>query len=103
MIALGCDITVEVAEDRVVLKEVGQGPGIRDVVDHDDFEVAPAEGGAVNVAPDAAKPVDANLRRHDASPRYWGMVAGVPALNLLDHFDSPARPADASDSPPPTC
>ena len=73
VIAVGYDITLEIAKDRVVLEEVGQGPRIRDVVDRDDLEVAPAQGGAVDVAPNAAKPIDANLHRHDASPRYWGM------------------------------
>src|SRR5437879_11735978 len=73
VVALGGDVTLKIAEDRVVLEEVGQGPRIRDVVDRDDLEVAPAQGGAVDIAPNAAKPIDANLHRHDASPRYWGM------------------------------
>src|SRR2546423_8053394 len=103
MIALGHDITLEIPKDRVVLEEVRQGRRIRDVVDRDDLEVMPAQGGAIDIAPDAAKPVDANLHRHDASPRYWGMLRGVPALNLLDHFDSPAQPAGASDWRRPTC
>src|SRR5881398_111490 len=103
MIAVGGDVTLEIAEDRVVLEEVGQGGRIRDVVDRNDLEVAPAQGGAVDIAPDAAKPIDANLHRHDASPRYWGDDHGSPALNLLDHFDSPARPAGAGDWRLPTC
>src|SRR5437868_11968270 len=75
VIAVGYDITLEVAKDRVVIEEVGQGARIRYVVDRHDLEVAPAQGGAVDIAPNAANPMGANLHRHDASPRYGGMAS----------------------------
>src|SRR5437764_7552883 len=93
MIAVGGDIAFEVAEDGVVLEEVGQGLGIGDVVDRDDLEIGSTTRGTVDIAPDAAKPVDANLYRHDV----------LLLVRLLDHFDSPGPPVAAVDSPPPTC
>src|SRR2546430_4526356 len=65
MIAVGGDIAFEVAEDGVVLEEVGQGLGIRDVVDRDDLEIGSTTRGTVDIAPHAAKPLNANLYRHE--------------------------------------
>ncbi len=55
------DLLLEVAEDGVVLEEVGQGGGGGEVVDGDEFDVRVAEGGAEDVASDAAEAVDAYL------------------------------------------
>src|SRR5258708_21911104 len=103
MVAVGGDIAGVVAEDGVVREEVGQGPRICNVVDRDDLEVATAMGGTVNVAPDAAKPIDANLYRHEASPRSLSGLRDFPHVNLLDHFDSTGPPVAAADSRPRTC
>ena len=91
-ITIRADVSRVVAQDRVVLQEVSQGRRIRDVVDGRDLKVAPAVGRAEDIAADTAESIDANLHRHDDPP-----------LNLLDHFDSPAPPAGATGSPPPTC
>ena len=59
------DLVLEVAEDGVVLEEMGQGGGGGQVVDGDEFDVGVAEGGAEDVAADAAEAVDAYLYCHD--------------------------------------
>ncbi len=55
------DLVLEIAEDGVVLEEVGQGGGGGEVVDGDEFDVGVAEGGAEDVASNAAEAVDAYL------------------------------------------
>src|SRR5207245_9990175 len=57
-----------------------------------DLCVSPADGRSQAIAADTSESIDSNLHRHDDPP-----------LNLLDHFDSPAPPAGATGSPPPTC
>ena len=58
------DLVLEVAEDGVVLEQVGQGGGGGEVVDGDEFDVRVAEGAAEDVASDAAEAVDAYLYCH---------------------------------------
>jgi hypothetical protein len=67
VVALG-DLVLQVAEDGVVLEQVGQGGGGGEVVDGDEFDVGIAEGGAEDVASDAAEAVDANLNCHVRRP-----------------------------------
>ena len=58
------DFVLQVAEDGVVLEQVGERGGGGEVVDGDEFDVRVAERGAENVASDAAEAVDANLDCH---------------------------------------
>ena len=60
----GGDLVLEVAEDGVVLEQVGEGGGGGEVVDGDEFDVRVAECGAEDVASDAAEAVDAYLDCH---------------------------------------
>ena len=60
VVAVG-DFVLEVAEDRVVLEQVGQGGRAGQVVDGNKFDLGIAERGAQNVAANAAEAVDANL------------------------------------------
>ena len=59
------DLVLEVAEDGVVLEQVGQGGRGGEVVDGDEFDVWVADCGAEDVASDAAEAVDAYLYCHD--------------------------------------
>ena len=59
------DFVLQVAEDRVVLQEVGQRGRGGEVVDGDEFDVGVAESGAEYIASDAAEAVDAYLYCHD--------------------------------------
>jgi len=58
------DFVLEVAEDGVVLEQVGERGGGGEVVDGDEFDVRIAEGCAENVASDAAEAVNAYLDCH---------------------------------------
>ena len=55
------DLLLEVAEDGVVLEQVGQGGGGGEVVDGDEFDVWVADSAAEDVASDAAEAVNAYL------------------------------------------
>jgi hypothetical protein len=55
----GGDLVLEVAEDGVVLEQVGEGRRGGEVVDGDEFDVRVADCGAEDVASDAAEAVDA--------------------------------------------
>src|SRR6185295_10653663 len=55
---------VDVAEHRVVLEQMGERRGVRQIVDVDEIDVLIAERGAHYVAADAAKSVDSNPHRH---------------------------------------
>jgi hypothetical protein len=65
----------EVAEDRVVLQQMGQRRGIREVVDRHKIDAALGERCAHDVAPDAPEPIDANSHGHALPP-----VRAVPTL-----------------------
>jgi len=60
-------IIVQVAEDGIVLEQVGEGHRVGDVVDGDKLDVAVAQRRAQDVASDAAKPVDADFNWHSSS------------------------------------
>ena len=63
-VALGGDVGLEVAEDRVVLQQVGERLGVGQIVDRDDVDAAVVHGGAHDVAADAAEPVDPDFDGH---------------------------------------
>ena len=73
------DLAGEGSEHGVVLQQVGQGLGVRQVVDGDDLDIAAMRGRdrAVEVAPDTAETVDADTNSHDGAPRSrnWRLVA----------------------------
>ena len=58
------DLVGQVAEDGVVLEQVGEGGGGGEVVDGDEFDVGVAKRGAEDVASDAAEAVDSYLNCH---------------------------------------
>ena len=60
----GGDFVLQVAENRVVLEQVGQRCRAGQVVDGDKINLGIAERGAKNVAANAAEAVDANLNCH---------------------------------------
>ena len=58
------DVVFEVAEDGVVLEQMGEGRRRGEVVDGDEVDLGVGEGGAEDVATDAAEAVDAYLDCH---------------------------------------
>ncbi len=58
------DVVLQVAENRVVLEQVGEGCRAGEVVHGDDVQFSVAESGAENIASNATKTVDANLNCH---------------------------------------
>ena len=68
-VSIGSNRSGESTEHAVVLEQVGQHLGGRDVVDGDDLEIGGAlSGGTQHVAPDAAEAVDANSHSHAGQP-----------------------------------
>ena len=61
----GNDFIFQVAEDRVVLEQVGQGGRAGQVVDGNKFNFRIAKSGAKNVAANAAEAIDTNLNCHE--------------------------------------
>ena len=66
-ISLSLDLVMQVAEDGIVFKKMGQGLGVGEIVDRHKIELAHAQRGAQDIAPDAAKPVDAYFDCHSTS------------------------------------
>ena len=61
----GDDVLAQAAEDAVVLEQVREGLGVRQVVDAHHLDVGPAgQQGPVEVAADAAKAIDSNANSH---------------------------------------
>src|SRR5450631_248268 len=59
------DVLAQAAKDAVVLEQVREGLGVRQVVDGDDLDVSAASlHGTVEVAADAAKAIDTNANSH---------------------------------------
>jgi hypothetical protein len=58
------NLLFEVAEDRVVLQQVRERLGVRDVVDGHEVYVGVAHARAEHVAPDAPEPINSNFYRH---------------------------------------
>src|SRR5581483_4183644 len=65
-VALGGDVGGKATQDAVVLEKVRQRLGIGDVVDGDHVDVrrGALTDGAIDIAPDAAEAVDADLDGH---------------------------------------
>ena len=64
----GLDRLIQVAENRVVLQQMGQRLGVGQIVDRDEIDVRLLlEGRAHDVAADAAEPVDTDLDCHECS------------------------------------
>ena len=68
-VGAGGDFMRQVAEDRVVLEQVGQRPGIGEIVHGDEVEVLVRERGTENIASDASKSINANFYCHSASKK----------------------------------
>jgi hypothetical protein len=66
-VAGGFHLGLQVAKHRVVLEQVSEGGGVRQVVHRDEVDVPVAHGGAHDVAADATEPVDPDLHRHRSS------------------------------------
>jgi hypothetical protein len=64
-VVAGGDVVLEVAEDGVVLQQVGQCGGGGEIVNGYEFDVRVAESGAEDVAADAAEAVDTNFNCHN--------------------------------------
>ena len=64
-VVAGGDLVLQIAEDRVVLQQVGQCGGGSQIVNGDEFDVGIADCRAEDVAADAAKAVDTNFYCHD--------------------------------------
>ena len=76
------DLLLEIAEDGVVLEQVGEGRGGGEIVYGYEFDIGVTKGGAENVASDAAEAVDAYLYCHKSDcsclfVRYLSIVNGV--------------------------
>ncbi len=64
---------LEDAEHRVVLQQVGEGLGIGNVVDGDDFDPRVLQGRAQEVPANAPETIDSNLNRHNCYLQYISM------------------------------
>src|SRR5436309_14545755 len=64
VVVLGLDRDIQHAVDRIVLEQVGEGLGVGQVVDRDEFQGRIAQRRAQYVAPDASEPVDADADCH---------------------------------------
>ncbi len=67
------------AEQRVVLRHVGESRGVGEVVDGDEFDLRIIQSGADDVAANAAEAVDTNFNGHVAgdSPSGFTLMRGV--------------------------
>src|SRR6202790_4760237 len=68
-VGAGGDFVRQVAEDRVVLQQMGKGLRVGEIVYSYKVEVLVGERGAKNVASDAPKSIYTNFYCHDASER----------------------------------
>src|SRR5580658_137541 len=66
-IGIRVDFRVEASEDGIVLKQMGEGLGVGEIINGDEFDVAAVYGGANDVAADAAEAVDAYFDCHGFS------------------------------------
>ncbi len=73
-VAVGADLSLEAAVDRVVLEQVREGLRIDQIVDADDFDASGLHG-AKRVAPDSSEPVDAYFDCHGS---LLLLVEGLP-------------------------
>src|SRR5579862_6843311 len=66
-VGAGADVVAQVAQDGIVLEQVGQGFGVGQVVDRHKFDIAVIERGTQHVAPDAAESINAYFDCHKTS------------------------------------
>jgi hypothetical protein len=82
----GADIGLQVAENRVVLEQMGECRRIGEVVDRDDVDIVMRHRRAQNVATDSTETVDANLDGHALPP---GVFAAIRTCNVsTEGYDS---------------
>jgi hypothetical protein len=67
-VGAGFDVRLQVAEDGVVLQQMGQRRSVGQIVDRDDIYAAVVHSGAHDVAADTAEPVDPDFDGHLTSP-----------------------------------
>src|SRR6185437_9760135 len=88
LVAARLDVGLQIAENRVVLEQMRQGRGIRQVVDRDEVDLAAARRRAHDVATDAAESVDTNFDSHlvlrHASARVDPRTPRVPAASAVN-------------------
>jgi hypothetical protein len=80
-IPFGFYLGLERAEHRIILQEVGQSLGVREVVCRDPLDIRVVQTGAQDVAPDPAETVDSDFNWHayfllDFCAGSFGMIAG---------------------------
>src|SRR5205823_15106795 len=81
VVVLGFDRDVQRAMDRIVLEQVGEGLGVGQVVDRDEFQGRIAQGRTQHGAPDASEPVDADADGHVSSLIPLPMTRCIPGNN----------------------
>ena len=93
LVVVDGDVLAEPAEDRVVLQQVRERLVVGEVVDRDDLDVgALRQGGAEEVAADAAEAVDAYADGHGE------LLLGVVVPTCAD---DPIQPAEGGRTPSP--
>ena len=70
-VGAGRDLVGQVAENRVVLEQVGQRLRIGEIVDGDEVQVLVGERGAENVTSNASKTINADFYCHVASNKFF--------------------------------
>jgi len=83
-LALGGHFRTERAVDGIVLEQVAQGFGVRQVVDADHLDILRLERGAEKDPPDPTESIDAHLERHGSRlPSYGRRLLAV--RNVADY------------------
>jgi len=77
------DVVAEIAENRVVLQQMGQGLRTGQIIDGYEIQLFVIQRGTKYVAADSAKSVDSNFDRHNTS--WWNCFA--PAKPELPEHD----------------
>src|SRR5580658_3129996 len=70
-VGAGGDLVRKVAEDRIVLEQVGQSLGIGEIVHRDEVEVLVGQCGAQDVASNTSESINANFYGHEASEEIY--------------------------------
>src|ERR1700722_14790355 len=82
----------EIAQDRIVLQQMGQSFRVGDVVDCHNFNRRIFQRGAKNVAPDPSETINSDFNRHEASRRVRSMRTPTQAsAGLLPNGDARVR------------
>jgi hypothetical protein len=97
LVARVLDLAGERAESRVVLRQMGEGRGVGDVVDRDEVDVEAAlPGGPEQVAPDAAEAVDTDRYGNGDPPPWEGTCKSAPGLSARAVSNLSARAQERS-------